>query len=60
MIITMLMKQFGKSVLADCDVVRCIQLRRKEWHVKHARYAETVVICLLEELLVRKLLLDST
>ena len=38
MMITMSMKQFGKSVLADCDVVRCIQLRRKEWHVKHARY----------------------
>ena len=38
MMMTMLLKQFGKSVLADCDADRCIQLGRKEWHVKHARY----------------------
>ena len=28
MIMTMLMKQFGKSVLVDCGVDRCIQLGR--------------------------------
>ena len=31
MIMTVLMKQFGKSVLADCGVDSCIQLERNPY-----------------------------
>ena len=43
----------SSGTVAECGVDRYIQLGKKEWY---AVIAKTVVICLLEEFLIRKLL----